>query len=128
MSVRTLSVGLRNTFYHNRRKWSFEIDAHVIFFNNSENFEHIDGIESDLGIFSFYRGNDTDISGSDFSISGGDFESGFASECDAGIVVILTTDEIRSFESNDKVVSHHDSFCRISFRKEVCVVWKMSIK
>ena len=127
MSIRTLPICLWNSFDHNRREWGLEVDAHVVFADNSEDFEHVDRVESDLCVLSFDRGYNSDISGSDFGIPCGDFESRFTAECDACVVVILTTDEIGSFERDDEVVSHDNSLGGVAFREEVPVVWEVPV-
>ncbi len=128
MSICTLPVRLRNSLDHDGRERSLEVDTDVVFADDSQDFEHVDGVESDLCVLAFDRGDDTDIPCSDLGIPCGYLESRFTTECDTGIVVVLTTDEIGSFERDDEVVSHHDSFGGVSFREEVPVVWEVSVE
>lgn len=128
MSVRTLPVGLRNPLDHDRRERGLEVDAHVVLLDDPEYLKHIDGIESDLCVFPLDRGNDADISRSDFSVSSGDLESGLTMEGDAGVVVVLAADEVRTLEGGDEVVPHDHPLGRVPLREEVRVVREVSVQ
>lgn len=128
MSIGTLPVRLRNPLDHDRGERGFEVDTHVVLLDDPEHFEHVDGVEPDLRVFSFYRSNDADVPGPDLGVSGGYLESGFTPESDAGVVVVLAADEIRPFEGSDEIVAHDHPLGRVPFREEVGVVREVSVQ
>lgn len=72
---------------------------------------------------SFDRAGDRNIGIPNFGITGGDFDDSFMLGPDAGIVVVLTGDEIGLLEARCEITSEDDSFGRVFLGKK-CIIFR----